>query len=58
MTTIAPGTPDRPTASSTVTAWARLARAGRVLTATAARGVATGIGTAAGTWLVWWITHG
>ncbi|WP_161501087.1 hypothetical protein [Embleya scabrispora] len=57
MTTTAPGTHERPTASPTATSRARPARAGRVLTATAARGVATGIGTAAGTWLMWWITH-
>ncbi|MFI1386346.1 hypothetical protein [Embleya sp. NPDC020886] len=35
----------------------RLARAAHSLAASALRGLATGTGTAAGTWLVWWITH-
>jgi hypothetical protein len=35
----------------------RLIRVGRALTATAVRGLATGAGTAAGTWIVWWNTH-
>ncbi|MFE5328189.1 hypothetical protein ACFRCG_17605 [Embleya sp. NPDC056575] len=46
-----------PTPAPGRTARARLARAGRVLVTSAARGLATGVGTTAGTWLVWWITH-
>ncbi|MFE3206161.1 hypothetical protein [Embleya sp. NPDC059237] len=46
-----------PTHTPTRTVRGRLARAGRVLVTSAARGLATGTGTAAGTWAVWWITH-
>jgi len=35
----------------------RFVRLGPFLAASAVRGLATGAGTAAGTWVVWWITH-
>jgi len=41
----------------TTTGRGRLLRAGRTLTTAAVRGLATSAGTAAGTWIVWWITH-
>ncbi|MFF7249809.1 hypothetical protein ACFZBU_38595 [Embleya sp. NPDC008237] len=57
--TTAPGdTPDDPAVPpAAITVRGRLARAGQVLTASALRGLASGAGTAAGTWIVWWITH-
>ncbi|MFI6587428.1 hypothetical protein [Embleya sp. NPDC050493] len=48
---------DRPTTDPVTTTRGRLVRAARSLVSSAARGLATGAGSAAGTWIVWWITH-
>jgi len=56
MTATTPTAPlTAPPAATTVRG--RLVRVGRVLTASAVRGVATGAGTAVGGWVAWWITH-
>ncbi|MFI1386414.1 hypothetical protein [Embleya sp. NPDC020886] len=48
---------DRPTSDPTPARRDRLVRAVYTLAASATRGLATGAGSAAGTWIVWWITH-
>ncbi|MET7305009.1 hypothetical protein [Embleya sp. NPDC005575] len=47
----------RPTTDPATAARDRLVRAARSLAANVARGLATGTGSAAGTWIVWWIIH-
>ncbi|WP_331773264.1 hypothetical protein OG948_58720 (plasmid) [Embleya sp. NBC_00888] len=48
---------DQPTSDPTRASRGRLVRVVRTLAASATRGLATGAGTATGTWIVWWITH-
>ncbi|MFI6979276.1 hypothetical protein ACIBSV_11915 [Embleya sp. NPDC050154] len=47
----------QPTNAPTVATRSRLMRAARSLAASATRGLATGAGSATGTWIIWWITH-
>ncbi|MFE5331312.1 hypothetical protein ACFRCG_33480 [Embleya sp. NPDC056575] len=48
---------DQSTNDPTTARRGRLVRITRSLAASTVHGLATGIGTATGTWLVWWITH-
>jgi len=49
--------PTTPAAADPTSRRDRLVRVGRSLAACAVRGLATGTGTAAGTWIVWWVIH-